>query len=616
MPPTKNLLRNSLCIVLLIVISVSTSANQVDRFNALINLAQGVRSGEIVLPIPNPTPLPIPSLSLSSTADSAPIGTAFTLNWSSSDATNCSASGSWSGDKSTSGSETLAGNVTGRNSYRLTCSGVGGEQSTSVSVEITVPVSGKWDYTEIFYGAEDPSRQWLNIRLANDQTEPSPVYLFAHGNGGSADGMSLKQLNTIGSEGYTTISWESIPTLESEADVLTAVADAEVMFDWVLANAATYNMDPDHIVVGGRSRGSIISWQLAHSNHPSIKGIYMYNALPRGAWQGEYTPDDDVNPDSPIAYLVYGPDFDDDDGHNPTYADPVIARYDDLDIGDRMTRYVDMWGDFQNDQGRWTNDGELMHYFPQFVATLEDSNDAPVAATNALFMGHSFFAPIARQMPFHNTQLGVDEYTQHVEMSGGESGTPLALWQDQGHRENIQSVLDTGDVEIFGMTFGRDGGYELWIDYALSKNPNTRFVIGIPWIDFPADYDTATYGSTYSEGLESIWMGFGELQSLYPDVEITLMPYGLAAVELRYLFEAGQLPGITQLIGDNPETSLFKDAKGHGHHGGLLLDLAEFIWLSAIFGADLDSYNYDAGHGIDLKEIAQTIVSDYGYYFE
>ena len=609
MPIYKKLLRTSLCVALLIFSNFTTSASQMGPFNALMSAVQGARSGEPVLPTP--------TLSLSASTESALIGAAFTLSWSSTHATNCSASGSWSGDKSTSGSETISGEVAGSNTYELTCLGVRGEHSASVSVEITGPVAALWDYTDIAYGTEDPSRQWLNIRLAYDQTEPSPVYLFAHGNGGSANGMSRKQLHTIASEGYTTVSWESIVTLEGEADLLTAVADAQVMFDWVLANAATYNMDPDHIVVGGRSRGSIISWQLAHSNHPSIEGIYMYNALPRGAWQGEdWTPDDDVNPNSPIAYLVYGPDFDDDDGHNPTYADPVIARYDELDIGTRMTRYVDMWGDFQNEQGNWINDGELMHYFPEFVATLQGSATPPVIASNSLFIGHSFFAPIARQMPFHAAQLERNDYTQHVEQSGGETGTPLALWQDEEHRENIQAVLDTGDVEVFGMTFGPNGGYELWIDYALSKNPNTRFVIGIPWIDFPADYDTATYGNTYSEGLEAVWMGFGALQASYPDVDITFMPYGLAAVELRYLFEAGQLPGITQLIGDNPETSLFKDAKGHGHAGGLLLDLAEFIWLKAIFGIDLESYNYDAGHGIDLKEIAQTIVSDYGYYFE
>ena len=36
-------------------------------------------------------------------------------------------------------------------------------------------------------------------------------------------------------------------------------------------------------------------------------------------------------------------------------------------------------------------------------------------------------------------------------------------------------------------------GYDVWFDYALSKNNNTMFMIGAPWPDFPRDYDTATY---------------------------------------------------------------------------------------------------------------------------
>ena len=153
------------------------------------------------------------------------------------------------------------------------------------------------------------------------------------------------------------------------------------------------------------------------------------------------------------------------------------------------------------------------------------------------------------------------------------------------------------------------GGYELWIDYALSKNPEILFVIGVPWIDFPHDYDAASYGSTYAEGIETIWTGpFGTLRALYPDVEISFTPCGFAAIELRYRLEAGQPPGITDPIGDSAQTSLFRDNKGHGHAGGLVLDLAECIWSDTIFHVDLDSYGYDAGHGIDLKDVAQSIL--------
>ena len=59
-----------------------------------------------------------------------------TLHWTSNNATNCQASGSWSGSKSTSGSEQV-GNFTGSRTYTITCSGSGGSASDSVSINGT-----------------------------------------------------------------------------------------------------------------------------------------------------------------------------------------------------------------------------------------------------------------------------------------------------------------------------------------------------------------------------------------------------------------------------------------------------------------------------------------------
>jgi len=570
-----------------------------------------------------PAPAPIaPSLSLTASSDHITSNTEVTLTWSSANADSCSASEGWSGEKATSGSESRTESEAGNKIYTLSCSGAGGETSKSVEVEtINDDDSTLWDHTNIIYGADDPSRQWLNIHLAYDKTKPSPIYLFAHGNGGSANGMNEKELHEIAIEGYTVISWESIPTINNGEDLAIGLADVQIMFDWVRANADTYNLDPDYIVVGGRSRGSIISWQLAHSSHPSIKGIYMYNALPRGAWQDTdaWSPVDEVAVDSPTTYLVYGPDFDDDDGHNPMYVDPVVERYEELGIGDRMTRYVDMWGDFQDGNGNWTNDGKIMHYFSEFVAKLDGVDNTRVAGYNTLFMGHSFFAPIARQIPFHMTQLGIDGHSQHVESSPGETGKPLALWEDEGHRNKIQAILNTGQVNLLGMTASQTNeGYTLWIDYALSKNPNTKIVIGTPWLDFPADYsDAVSYENIIIDGLNSkVKIDIDALRVLYPDVEIISLPYAFAAIELRHMFETGQLPEVTELIGNDRRTSIFADQKGHGHGNGLLLDLAELIWISHIYDVNLDTYEYSAGHNFDLKEVANTILDRYAYYFD
>lgn len=58
---------------------------------------------------------------------------------------------------------------------------------------------------------------------------------------------------------------------------------------------------------------------------------------------------------------------------------------------------------------------------------------------------------------------------------------------------------DTGAGAIANTT----EGYENWIDYALAKNPSTMFMIGIPWPDYPRDYDTAAYTAGVRENYTS-----------------------------------------------------------------------------------------------------------------
>ena len=83
-----------------------------------------------------PTPSePSPTSSLSSSSSSVLIDTAVTLTWSSTNATSCSASGTWSGTKATSGSEDVTIATPGNNQFTITCSGAGGSRAASVTVE-------------------------------------------------------------------------------------------------------------------------------------------------------------------------------------------------------------------------------------------------------------------------------------------------------------------------------------------------------------------------------------------------------------------------------------------------------------------------------------------------
>jgi hypothetical protein len=235
---------------------------------------------------------------------------------------------------------------------------------------------------------------------------------------------------------------------------------------------------------------------------------------------------------------------------------------------------------------------------------------------NAMLMGHSFFRPMADQMPFHATIAGIGGHTQTVEFSGGDTGAPIELWLDEVHRTNIQAVLDTATVELFGMTYAESGptteGYELWFDYALSKNPDTKFFIALPWADFPSNYaSAATYANFWQPIHDGYWHDFiDELRALYPGVEIFCIPHGQVAVELFSLFEAGNLPEISRLTGDAGE-GLFRDYKGHGHEDEILYDTMELVWLNAIYGVELDEYAYEPGYITDIKAIANSIMNSH-----
>lgn len=231
----------------------------------------------------------------------------------------------------------------------------------------------------------------------------------------------------------------------------------------------------------------------------------------------------------------------------------------------------------------------------------------------SLFMGHSFFRPFADGMPFHAAEAGFVDHTQSKVIAGGVNGTPLALWENDSKRDEIQAILDGGDVDLFGMVFDptipATAAYENWFDYALSKNPDTRFFLALPWRDFPESYDAEEFATPWLLFHSTEWHAFiDSLRALYPGVDIYCLPYGQSALELRNLFEAGNLPDVNFLTGDTDD-AIFVDTKGHP--GGILRDLGRLVWLNAIYGIDLSTYAHDPGYNADLKGIAQAIMDSH-----
>ena len=81
-------------------------------------------------------------ISFSSSASELEIGSSATLSWSAANADQCEASGSWSGAKGASGSETFAFDAVGNYSFTLNCSNSSLSSTATVEVEAYSTISG------------------------------------------------------------------------------------------------------------------------------------------------------------------------------------------------------------------------------------------------------------------------------------------------------------------------------------------------------------------------------------------------------------------------------------------------------------------------------------------
>lgn len=79
------------------------------------------------------TPPPAPTVNITATPSTVAAGGSSTLDWTSTNATSCSASNSWSGAKAVNGSQVVSA-ITVLSTYTLTCSGAGGQAVASATV--------------------------------------------------------------------------------------------------------------------------------------------------------------------------------------------------------------------------------------------------------------------------------------------------------------------------------------------------------------------------------------------------------------------------------------------------------------------------------------------------
>ncbi|MEM7453063.1 MAG: hypothetical protein AAF456_01795 [Planctomycetota bacterium] len=230
---------------------------------------------------------------------------------------------------------------------------------------------------------------------------------------------------------------------------------------------------------------------------------------------------------------------------------------------------------------------------------------------NVLFAGHSFFGPVSRNFDYVAAQNNFPDHVFNSVQRGGANGSPASLWDDtDGSRTDIEAVLATGQVELFGLTAYSENDstvqdYVRWFNLAKSYNPETSFFIGIPWVTHGPGTDSMIFEDLIVQTGEKMFETISILRNIYPDTPIYFLNYGRTSSIMKYQFEAGQLPDIDDLVGSD-ERALFTD--NFGHAGPMMVELSALAWMEILYGADVTELDFTP-YQSDAVGIVQDVVA-------
>lgn len=266
------------------------------------------------------------------------------------------------------------------------------------------------------------------------------------------------------------------------------------------------------------------------------------------------------------------------------------------------------------------SDGELSASLG-IIISVNDVSEG-MGGSTMLLMGNSFFRPYAER--FSKLALDADflEHQDTLVFRGGDNGTPIGLWTNEDTNTEIKQILDSGNIEILGMTWYFNesnplSGFIEWIDYALQHNPNVKIFLSIPPIDFPADWQQRAEGFGYNnirDLYEHVVSNLShkavidQLRERYPSTEIFTLPTGWATFDLVDQHENNLLLDDISLFGSYYD-SIFTDLKGH--QGEIVVNTGALIWLNGLYGVNLRTNDADTGFNTDLHTIAENIANNH-----
>lgn len=260
-------------------------------------------------------------------------------------------------------------------------------------------------------------------------------------------------------------------------------------------------------------------------------------------------------------------------------------------------------------------------FFALASAVAADAPDKPAPTfengAHCLFIGHSFFIPVARSFDKAARENGFASHQVKLVFAPGKRGSPADLWDNPSQKMQIEDALATGKIDLLGMTaFGRLGStfedYQRWIDLALKHNPETRFFIGVPWTPGGPKLENDRYNKAIDASGDQIFETVTQLRKAYPKNHIYFLNFGIVASELKGRFEAGKLPDVEEISGLGNRV-LFRDGL-IGHGGPMMLEVSSLLWLETIYGVDIDKLKHSA-YQSDVKDIVRH-VAEYNHKYE
>ena len=103
--------------------------------------------------------IPSPTVSLTANPTTLYVNELVTLNWSSTNASSCTAGGEWTGEKTISGEESLTVTKDGELTFSITCSSSTSSATDSVTINVKpINLTGKYAYddgTHVYIEADE-----------------------------------------------------------------------------------------------------------------------------------------------------------------------------------------------------------------------------------------------------------------------------------------------------------------------------------------------------------------------------------------------------------------------------------------------------------------------------